>query len=223
MSSTTITFCVALAVLPAASVAVHVTGVVPTAKALPDGERVIVTAPVAPDVVGVPSAPFGRVAPQVVAPAPVNVITSAGAVMLSGGFTTWLSGVAALSATGTATDNAGNSTSVTVSGIKIDKTKPVITYTGNAGAYTVDQTVVITCHATDALSGLASDTCTGVNAPAYTLASGSHTLTATATDIAGNAANGSTTFTIGTTPSDEESLRARLKNRPLLCEVLAGR
>ncbi|TMC27181.1 MAG: HYR domain-containing protein, partial [Chloroflexi bacterium] len=77
---------------------------------------------------------------------------------------------AAQSANGTATDHAGNSTSTTVSGINIDKTKPVITYSGNAGAYTIDQMVVITCSASDGLSGMASNTCTGVNAPAYTLA-----------------------------------------------------
>src|SRR2546430_16675225 len=86
LSSTTVTFCVAVAVLPAASVAVQVTGVVPTANTLPDGERVNVTAPVAPVVVGVPSAPFGRVAPQIVAPAAGKGITSAGAGMLRGGF-----------------------------------------------------------------------------------------------------------------------------------------
>src|SRR5438093_7700326 len=108
---------------------------------------------------------------------------------------------AAQSANGTATDHAGNSTSTTVSGINIDKTKPVITYSGNAGAYTIDQMVVITCSASDGLSGMASNTCTGVNAPAYTLALGSHTLSATATDKAGNTGTASTTFTVGTTPT----------------------
>src|SRR5439155_8371919 len=105
---------------------------------------------------------------------------------------------AAQSANGTATDHAGNSTSRTVSGINIDKTKPVITCSGNAGAYTIDQMVVITCTASDGLSGVASNTCTGVNAPAYTLALGSHTLSASATDKAGNTGTGSTTFTVGT-------------------------
>ena len=41
--STTGTVCVAVAVLPAASVAVHVTVVSPTANVLPDGLRVTVT------------------------------------------------------------------------------------------------------------------------------------------------------------------------------------
>jgi hypothetical protein len=106
-----------------------------------------------------------------------------------------------LSATGTAIDNAGNSTSVTVSGIKIDKTRPVITYTGNAGSYSVDQPVVITCSVTDALSGVTSSTCASVNAPAYTLSLGTHTLSTTATDRAGNTATASTTFTVGVSPS----------------------
>src|SRR5438093_9173930 len=96
VSSTTITACVAVAVLPAPSVAVQVTVVVPTAKTLPDGERVIVTAPVAPDVVGVPSNAFDNVAAHVVAPEEVTVTTSGGALMLRGGFTTSLSAVAVL-------------------------------------------------------------------------------------------------------------------------------
>src|SRR5438105_15841715 len=50
VSSTTVTSCVAVAVWPAASVAVQVTVVVPTGKVFPDGERVIVPVPVAPGV-----------------------------------------------------------------------------------------------------------------------------------------------------------------------------
>jgi hypothetical protein len=108
---------------------------------------------------------------------------------------------AAQSATGTATDRASNSTSTTVSGISIDRTKPVITYAGNAGAYTIDQTVVIVCHVSDALSGLATSTCPSLNQPAYTLPLGVNTLTASATDVAGNTVTVTATFTIRATPT----------------------
>src|SRR5205823_1693013 len=56
------------------------------------------------------------------------------------------------SATGTATLKIGGTISATASGISIDKTAPQVSYSGNAGTYTVDQTVSITCIATDALS-----------------------------------------------------------------------
>ena len=100
------------------------------------------------------------------------------------------------SVTGTATDAAGNTATVTVSGINIDKTAPTITFGGNAGSYTVSQTIAITCTAADGLSGLASQTCANVSAAAYTFSVGSHTLTATATDRAGNITTVTTTFTV---------------------------
>ncbi|MBW7935569.1 MAG: thrombospondin type 3 repeat-containing protein, partial [Gemmatimonadaceae bacterium] len=62
----------------------------------------------------------------------------------------------------TATNGAGLSTTESVSA-KRDATKPVIGYAGNTGSYTVDQTVAITCSASDAMSGLASNTCANVN------------------------------------------------------------
>ena len=78
----------------------------------------------------------------------------------------------------------------------IDKTPPVITFTGNAGTYTVDQTVSITCSVSDALSGVRSDTCPGASGAAYTFPLGLNTLSATATDFAGNVSNLSTNFTV---------------------------
>jgi hypothetical protein len=92
-----------------------------------------------------------------------------------------------------ATDAGGSATqSITV---KIDATPPVITFAGNAGTYTVDQTVAITCRATDALSGIAqSPLCTAH--PAYTSNIGLNTLSVSATDNAGNASQASVTFTV---------------------------
>lgn len=85
---------------------------------------------------------------------------------------------------------------VVTAGNAPDTSPPTITFTGNAGTYTVDQTINITCSATDAGSGVAQSTCPGASGPAYTFAPGSHTLTATATDNAGNTATATATFTV---------------------------
>jgi hypothetical protein len=109
------------------------------------------------------------------------------------------------SRTGTAVDKAGNTASTTVSGINIDKTAPTVTYSGNAGTYTIDQSVAITCAANDSLSGLASNTCANINGPAYTFTLGTNSFSASATDLAGNTGSGSTSFTVVVT---YESLRS---------------
>ena len=104
------------------------------------------------------------------------------------------------SVTGTCTDNAGNPASATVSNINIDKTAPTVSYAGNAGSYTVDQTVAITCTAADGLSGVASSTCANVSGPAYNFAIGTNTYSAGAADKAGNTGAGTTSFTVAVTP-----------------------
>ncbi|WP_210479605.1 OmpL47-type beta-barrel domain-containing protein [Naasia sp. SYSU D00948] len=86
------------------------------------------------------------------------------------------------SATGEATDAAGNTGRATVSGIDIDRTAPVLKGTFAAGWHTGDVTVSWTC--TDALSGVAAG-------PSDTLVSGEGanlSSTATCVDVAGNAA-----------------------------------
>lgn len=80
-----------------------------------------------------------------------------------------------------------------------DGTPPVISYTGNAGSYTVDQTVAITCTATDALSGVVSSTCADISGPAYTFPLGTNSYSAQATDRLGNVGTGSTSFTVSVT------------------------
>src|SRR5207302_1092078 len=102
----------------------------------------------------------------------------------------------AQSATGTATDKAGNTASATVSGISVDKTAPSVTYSGNAGTYTIDQQVNITCAASDNLSGVASTTCQNVSVAASALGAGTRTYTAQATDKAGNVGSASATVTV---------------------------
>jgi hypothetical protein len=97
-----------------------------------------------------------------------------------------------------ATNGAGLTNSNSAS-IKIDQTLPSITYTGNAGTYTVDKTVNITCNASDATSGIASNTCKNISGPAYTFKLGNNTFNATATDKAGNQGSGSASFTVQVT------------------------
>lgn len=95
-----------------------------------------------------------------------------------------------------ATDKAGNAEPPQIKIVRIDETPPSVVYDGNAGTYTVDQQVAITCEATDALSGVATSTCHDVTGPAYELALGVNTVTAEATDKAGNAGRGETSFTV---------------------------
>jgi hypothetical protein len=96
-----------------------------------------------------------------------------------------------------ATDVAGNVEAAGSIIIRIDLTKPVITFAGDR-TYTVDQIVNVSCTTTDNLSGVASDTCAAaaVNAPAYTFDLGSHPVSATATDVATNVATATTGFTV---------------------------
>lgn len=83
--------------------------------------------------------------------------------------------------------------------IRRDATTPVITFTGNASTYSIGNTVAITCVATDAMSGIASSDCPSVNAGAWTFGPGTHTLRATAVDVAGNVTNRSVTFSVSLT------------------------
>ncbi|MBB6730915.1 discoidin domain-containing protein [Cohnella zeiphila] len=86
-----------------------------------------------------------------------------------------------------AVDAAGNEEPAQTLQVRIDSSAPSVTVAG-AGTYTIDQTVQITCTAADSASGLASDPCAAplVNAPAYTLGIGSHTVNVQAADKAGN-------------------------------------
>ncbi|HEY6968322.1 MAG TPA: hypothetical protein VJA94_03890 [Candidatus Angelobacter sp.] len=95
---------------------------------------------------------------------------------------------------GTATDAAGNSASTSVA-LNIDKTPPVISITSPAnGATLTSASTTVTGVVSDILSGLAVVTCDGVPASVQngsfscpvTLTPGSNTITAQATDVAGN-------------------------------------
>ncbi len=94
-----------------------------------------------------------------------------------------------------ATNTGGLTTTESVT-VRIDKTAPTVGYSGNLGSYTVDQVISITCMATDALSGIDTTTCQDIAGPAFSFAAGDNTVSATATDRAGNMGTGSTTFTV---------------------------
>jgi hypothetical protein len=81
----------------------------------------------------------------------------------------------------------------------VDDESPIVTYSGNAGVYTIDQNVAIKCTASDNLSGVASSTCADITGPAYSFKLGTNTFSAEATDHAGNIGKSSTEFTVKVT------------------------
>jgi len=115
---------------------------------------------------------------------------------------------ASQNANGAVTDKADNSASASFGPVKVDKTAPTVTYTGNAGIYTPDQTVSITCTAADSLSGVASSTCKNISGPAYNFAVGSNSFSAQATDNAANVGTVTATFILNVTST---SMRAVIK------------
>jgi hypothetical protein len=93
-----------------------------------------------------------------------------------------------------------------------DTVAPVVTWSGNAGTYTVADSVAIACGAADEAygSGLASTTCASVGpVDAALLGLGAHTVSATATDVAGNTGSASATFTVVATASSICTLTPR--------------
>lgn len=108
-----------------------------------------------------------------------------------------------------------------------DTTAPTITFSGNAGTYTVDETIFITCEATDDLSGIATTTCPDVaSGPATdyvgSTATTSWTLTATATDNAGNFTSASATFTVTVTADGICRLSVSLGIGNAVCSQVAS-
>ncbi|HLO03170.1 MAG TPA: hypothetical protein VK191_08685 [Symbiobacteriaceae bacterium] len=128
------------------------------------------------------------------------------------------------SVTGTATDNAGNTASLTVTGINIDRSAPTLVIEG-ARAYTVDELVQITCTATEMLSGLVTDPCGAplLAAPAATLALGQHVVTVAVVDRAGNVSEVSATFSIGVTYESLTTLTKQFVTKPGAATSLTGK
>ena len=125
----------------------------------------------------------------------------------------------------TATTEGGLTLTAGVANIDIDLTNPTVTYTGGKAVYQVDEQVAITCTAADALSGVATTTCANVNGPAWSFGLGSHTLSASATDRAGNTASSSVTFSVGVTYASLCNLSRQFSSNQAvdlgLCALLA--
>jgi hypothetical protein len=114
-------------------------------------------------------------------------VTGTGATAVNNGVT--LSGNGAnQSAKGTATDNADNVATTTVSPINIDTDKPAITINGiaNGGVYTLGAVPAASCTATDALSGIDANGCKLTVTGGTANGVGTFSFTATASDKAGN-------------------------------------
>jgi hypothetical protein len=122
---------------------------------------------------------------------------------------------------GTATDRAGNSTTLPLGGINLDKTAPAVTYSGNAGTYTVDQSVEINCNASDSLSGVLSHTCEDITGKAYVFQVGTHTYSASATDVADNVGNATTSFQVVVNAASLSNLTARFVANAGVANALA--
>jgi hypothetical protein len=103
-----------------------------------------------------------------------------------------------------------------------DVTPPTIGYSIHPATYTVDQHVLITCTATDAESGIASDTCAPIDGDAYTFGVGQHTFSASATDNAGNSATASTGFSVSVTFASLTNLTRRFVTNTKVADALVA-
>ena len=101
-----------------------------------------------------------------------------------------------LSANGTAVDKADNSASITLSGLKLDKTAPVVSVTGvsDGAVYVLGNVPTAGCSTTDALSGVVTQATISVTGGT---SNNVGTFTATcggASDVAGNTASTTITY-----------------------------
>ena len=94
-------------------------------------------------------------------------------------------------------DKAGNVEAAQLLEVKIDLMAPVVQISG-AASYTIDQTVTMTCSATDVIASVYGTPCAKplLQAKAYTLLSGQNTVYVTAEDVAGHKTTATHTFTL---------------------------
>ncbi|WP_246321075.1 OmpL47-type beta-barrel domain-containing protein [Paenibacillus germinis] len=98
------------------------------------------------------------------------------------------------------TDQMGNKEQSQTVSFAIDQTPPVVQISGG-GTYTVDQMVMVTCTATDTVSGVVYSSCSAplLSSPAYLLNVGDNVVSANAADAAGNSGTAATTVTVKVT------------------------
>jgi hypothetical protein len=161
--------------------------------------------------------------------APGCTVDGEGATLTDNGDGTWtfpVSGEGTHSVSCSASDRAGNQ-NTTDDSAKVDTKPPLVSYAGNAGSYTIADSVNITCSSSDPApgSGVASDTCKNITGPAYTFALGSNGYAASATDNAGNTGKGATSFTVRVDPASLFTLTMRFIRSSVassLCAQLAA-
>ncbi|MCB9792190.1 MAG: hypothetical protein H6741_05645 [Alphaproteobacteria bacterium] len=76
---------------------------------------------------------------------------------------------------------------------------PIVAYAGDAGTYTVDEDVSITCTVTDGGGGVVFDTCSDVSGPAWSFEAGVNSYSASAWDVYGQEGSDTVSFTVEVT------------------------
>ena len=107
--------------------------------------------------------------------------------------------LAGVTAPGACADVAGNSSGTNVGPIKIDVTPPTITIAApvNGGTYPINAAVASNYSCSDTLSGISSCVGPATNGTNFSTSSvGAHTFTVTATDVAGNQTQVTSTYTV---------------------------
>ncbi|HSQ89341.1 discoidin domain-containing protein [Romboutsia sp.] len=92
-------------------------------------------------------------------------------------------------------DNAGNVEETKTTQVKIDKTAPSLSFSGNLETYSTDMNVEIACNIEDSLSGIATS-CENISVSASSLPLGINTISRTVTDNAGNTTTKTVSFKV---------------------------
>ena len=121
----------------------------------------------------------------------------------------------------TASDAAGNTAAGSFDVTVVDTAAPVITFSGAASPYGLGDQIAITCSATDAGTGVRTGECPGLTGPAYRFP-GTTTLTATATDAAGNTSSLSLTIEVVATHAGLCDLSEEFSAKPGIAAALCA-
>ena len=116
----------------------------------------------------------------------------------------------------TVTDAAGNSATSNVVTVRIDRTAPTLAPAVGSGTLLLNSTAVAAANGSDALSGIASQSCAAL----ATASVGSKSVACTATDAAGNTAGASANYRV---VYGFSGFSAPLQNPPVLNVLKSGR